>query len=106
MINRWRYAKLSEQTHTADAQDDLLNDPRFLIAAVKMAGNKPVDLGVVGQIGIEQIELYAANLGKPRLTTDFPAADVDENPEALTTCAEDRSECKLGSENIEVNLFL
>src|SRR5690606_36219299 len=42
---------------TADAQDDLLLDARLHVAAVELAGDRAIDGVVLGQIGVEQIQV-------------------------------------------------
>ena len=48
-------AERSHDAYAADAEDDLLAEPVALVAAVELAGEQPVLLGIGGQVGINEV---------------------------------------------------
>ena len=55
----------AQRAQAADAEHDLLANARVLVAAVQVAGDPAVVLAVVGQVGVEQVQRHATDLGQP-----------------------------------------
>ena len=68
-----------QRFHPADAENDLLADPHFEIAAVKFSGDEPVFRCVLRDIGIEQVEADAPHAQFPNFRPDFAVQEADGN---------------------------
>src|SRR5690606_17677251 len=102
----WFDAELSQQPDTADAEYFFLNDACFGVAAVKMAGDKAVDLGVLFDVSVEQIKRDAADLCTPRLSKNFADADVYADRQAFVAVAKLRIAGRYALENTDVAIEL
>ena len=74
-----------EGANAADAEDDLLLDAGLLVAAVELGGDAAIFLAVLRDVGIEQVELNAADLDVPDSQEQFAARQHhrDENRRAV-----------------------
>jgi len=62
--------------HPADAEEDLLANPHFLVAAVELAGDLAVLGGVLRHVGVEQIQRHPPHPHAPDLRLDLPPGEV------------------------------
>ena len=67
----------------AHAEEDLLADPLLLGAAVEAIGDQPVLVGVVVDVGVEQVQRDAADVGLPHPGVHRRAGDVDGDADAV-----------------------
>ena len=58
-------AERPERPHAADAEDELLVEAHLAAADVEDVGDRPVGLGVLREVGVEQQDRHAADLGEP-----------------------------------------
>ena len=78
MEHRRGQTQRREYAHAANAEDNLLADAGVGVAAVELIGNVPVlRRRVLRDVGVEQIELDAANTDHPRLDEDFPGRHLN-----------------------------
>lgn len=68
-------AERAQHPHAADAEDHLLAEPHAVIAAVEVIGEAAVALGVLGQVGVEQIHRHPVARDPGRLVA--PCAQHD-----------------------------
>ncbi len=68
---------------TADAEEDLLAQPVLHVAAVEAVGHGTDLVGVVLDVGIEEVERDAPDVGPPHLGLQRLAGQVDPHPDAL-----------------------
>ena len=73
------YAESGESPDAADAEDNLLANPRFLIAAVEGGSDRSVFGGVFGDVGIEKIEARPADLDLPDRRLHQPSGQFDRD---------------------------
>jgi len=66
-----------ESADAADAEKDFLLDARFQITAVELRGDGAVLGTIGGEIGIEEIELNAADDGTPNAGSDCAVGKCD-----------------------------
>ena len=67
-------AERLERPHAADAEEDLLAQPVLGVAAVEPVGDLAHVVGVVLDVGVEQVERDAADVGPPHLgVSGWPA---------------------------------
>ncbi len=76
-------AERVEGTHAADAKQDLLAQPVFGVAAVEPVGDLADLVGVVVDVGVEQVERDAAHVGPPHLGVEWLPGEVDGDPHPL-----------------------
>ena len=67
---RWAGCSAPRGADAADAQDDFLLDAHFGSAAVELGGDFAIGGGVFLEIGVEQIERNAADVGAPDFAED------------------------------------
>ena len=67
----------ADRLHAADAQEDLLSDPRPRVAAVEAAGELTILGRVAFDVGVEQEEAHAADRHPPDLGKQRAAPRVD-----------------------------
>ncbi len=77
MEQRRPEAKGAEKADTANAQQDFLHDAGGAVPTVNAQGQIAVVLFVFGQVGVEQINRAAADIGAPCLVVDHRGADFD-----------------------------
>jgi hypothetical protein len=87
VADRGRDAETRERVDAPDAEHDLLLDPGFQVAAVQVAGDVAVGLGVPGQVGVEQVQRHTANLRLPHLREDLTPGEVHADHERLAVGA-------------------
>ena len=58
-------AERPDGAHAADAQDELLVEAHLAAADVQDVGDRPVGVGVLGDVRVEQEDRHAADLGDP-----------------------------------------
>ena len=78
-------AQRPEHPHAADAQDHLLAEPVVRVAAVEEVGQRPIPVGVLRQVGVQEIDrdLAAADPHDrvpPAADRDGPPLDLDGGP--------------------------
>ena len=78
-----RDAQGGQGAHAADAQDDLLLQAHFRIAAVELVGDVLVVVLIGGDVGVEQIERNAPHLHLPDLRVDVAARKIHADAERL-----------------------
>ena len=74
----------AQRAHAADAEHDLLVQPHLAAADVEDVGDRPVGLGVVGNVRVEQQQRSAADFRQPHGAPDRPAGEVDAHAERPT----------------------
>ena len=72
-----RHAKLSQQANTADAEQHLLHDSRFAIAAVKMSRHPTIGLDVLRNVRVEKIKRNSSDISAPHLGQHVALANQD-----------------------------
>ena len=65
MPDRRRQRERPDRPDAADAEDELLVQPHLATADVEDVRDRPVLDGVLGDVGVEQQDRHAADLGKP-----------------------------------------
>src|SRR5439155_17278746 len=65
-------AESGERFDASDAKHDFLAHPHLEIAAIKLRGDQPVLRAVLGNVGVEKINVYPANPQFPNLGENFP----------------------------------
>ena len=85
MVNRWFQADGFEQTDTAHAEEHLLLDAHFAVAAVKSARDATVFRRVLIDVSIKQIQPYPTHIDTPNFGKDRAAreGDADLHPVAV-----------------------
>ena len=68
-----------ERLYAANAEHDLLTHPHLLVAAVKLGGNQSVFGVVFRNVGVEQVNVDAADAQFPNLGEDFAIQDRHRN---------------------------
>ena len=74
-------AERLERAHAADAEEDLLAEPVLDVAAVEPVGDLRSVGRVLVDVGVEQVQRHAADLGPPHLRRRSGCAgEVDRRP--------------------------
>ena len=76
-------AERGERPHAADAEQDLLAQPVLDVAAVEAVRDELQVLGVLGKVGVQQVERRAPHHGPPHLGDERTATHVDRHPHVL-----------------------
>src|SRR5204863_3846382 len=79
--------KSSERSYAADAQDDLLADAHFQVAAVEFSGNASIFHSVLRDIGIEQVKADAAHAQLPDFRPHFPIQQTNRDEQVAVAAA-------------------
>ena len=66
-----------ERADAADAEQQVLREPRVLVADVEAAGDPARGLGVLRPVRVEQVQRHAADVRAPDLAHDLDVADRD-----------------------------
>ena len=75
-------AEGAERPHAADAEHDLLAQPVVLVAAVQAVGDGDAVGGVALDVGVEQVEGDAPDVGPPDVAPHRVAGEVDGDLDA------------------------
>jgi hypothetical protein len=75
--DRGRNAQRFERANAADAQHDFLLDAQIGAGAVKFGGDFAVGRGVFHQVGIEQIQRHAPDIGAPHFAENRVVREID-----------------------------
>ena len=75
-------AEGAQGAHAADAEHDLLAQAVVLVAAVEAVGDGDAVGGVALDVGVEHVELDAADVGPPHVGLDRIAGEVDRHLDA------------------------
>ena len=70
-----------QRADAADAEHELLAEPQLAVAAVERARDRAAGLGVAVDVGVEQVEARAADIGPPDLRRDLLARELDPDLE-------------------------
>ena len=87
VVNRRFEAQRRQRAGTAHAQDDLLADAHLQVAAVELRGDGAVLGVVVGDVGVEQVEVDAPDGELPDLGEHLTAGQFDGDLERLAVVA-------------------
>src|SRR4029077_13314773 len=71
--------------HSANPEHDLLTHPHFEIATVKLGSNQSVLGAVLGNIGIEQVDVYPSDAQFPKPGKNFSVQDRHCNAKVRIT---------------------
>src|SRR5947207_1426454 len=82
----------AQGAQAADAEHDFLTNARVLIPAIQVTGDPAIVLAVLGQVGIEQIERHAADLGDPYAGVEATAGERHLHEDRNTLVIEYRFE--------------
>ena len=93
--NVGRKAHGAQRADAADAEDDFLADARVTADAIKTRGQTTIVGAVGGQIGVEQIQRHAADVGTPDLADDA-GAPVDFHLNGQSVFADDWFDRQVG----------
>ena len=96
----------AEGTHAADAEDDLLLDPRLAIAAVQAGRQLTIPGRVLLEIGVEQIEVRVSQLRVPDLHQHRALAERHGNDARLAVRHHRRLDGRVLPPQAAVALFL
>ena len=66
MPHRRLDAERAQHAHAADAEDDLLLDPRLAVAAVERGRELAIPRRVLIEVGVEQEQAHADRRARPR----------------------------------------
>ena len=75
-------AQLAQGADAADAEDELLVQPHLATAHVEDVADGPVALGVLGDVGVEQQQGYAADLYQPHRGVNGAPGQLHARPSA------------------------
>ena len=76
-------SELAQRPHAADAQDELLVEAHLAAADVQDVGDRAVRVVVVGDVGVEQQDRHAADLGHPHGGVQVAAGQRDADRQRL-----------------------
>ena len=74
--DRRLHAELAQQADAADAEQDFLHHPHRAVAAINARRQIAEMLGVVGMVGVQQIDRHAPDVHAPRLEEDPVHVDL------------------------------
>ena len=95
-----------ERAHAADSQDDLLLHPRLAVAAVESRRQLAIPRRVLLEVGVEQIQLYAAEMHEPHRHQHCPVAKRHGGDARLAVGRHRRRDRRIGPVQLLVDLFL
>ena len=78
----------AQGAHATDAEDDLLAQTVVLVAAVEAIGDRDAVGRVAGDVGVEQVQRDATDVGAPDVDLDLVAGEVDGELDARVDEAE------------------
>ena len=72
-----------KRAHAADAEQDLLAQPVLDVAAVQPVGDLTQVVGVLLDVGVEEVQRHAADVGSPHRRAQRQPRDVDFDAHAV-----------------------
>src|SRR4029453_8387954 len=79
MKHFWLDPQRSESFHAADPEHDFLAHAHLEIAAVKLGGDAPVIRVVLGNVGVQEIDVHAPHPQFPNPGENFPIENRHRN---------------------------
>ena len=95
--DRRRQAEGADRAHAADAEDELLVEAHLATADVQDVGDRPVGVGVLGEVRVEQEDRDAADLGDPDRDGQVATGQLDRSPSAAGPTRPGRARAAAGS---------
>ena len=95
-----------ERTHAADAKDDFLLDARRTVTAIQPVGDDAVALGVLRNVGIEQVQPYVSGTCAPDAHLDIAPGQLDRHPHLVAVGSHDLLERQVGEVRCSIGRVL
>ena len=104
--DRGRQAQRPDRADAADAQDELLVQPHLPSADVQDVGDRPVGVGILRHVRVEEQHRDPADLGDPDRHEQVPPGQLDRDRQRQAGCVLDPAERQPAEVEVRVVVLL